>query len=217
MVKTLTLLYRLAIALVLCLLTIAAGLAGYHLVRSQIEVQAYRTRLAAIASDYEKLRVNYNAAVRKAAITELVVKDNKLSVTVRSSEGVLSEIQTPYDPAKEIHVDYIVVDGRIWARRVYDDNTPATQGTLIDPKLADIAWDEQGRDYGLTIYRPLTEGRWVVNLTSNGSLTLTHKPLDEKVQLVTPPPLREFETVDKEVSAEVLQVGPMDVLRRVLR
>lgn len=107
----------------------AAGILGYQYIRAGAAADIYRTRLATLADEYEGLRTTYNEAVRKSAVTELQVEDGKLSVLVVSETGILRRIETPYDPAGEVYVDYIVRDSRLWIRRVFDANTPPSQGS----------------------------------------------------------------------------------------
>src|SRR5690554_4211377 len=56
----------------------------------------------ALRQSYEQLRQTYNEAVAKTAVTELVVEDGTLCVTIRTAEGVDRTIPTPFDPSKEI-------------------------------------------------------------------------------------------------------------------
>ena len=192
-----------------------AGLRGYQLMRSEISSDIYRTRLKDLSNDYEQLRATYNTAIKKTAITELIVEDNQLNVVVRTDEGILKTIPTPFDPSEEIHVDYVVVNGRLWIRRIF--TVPTTHdAVIIDPKLAEIEWDPDGREYGLTIYRPLSEGRWIVNTTTNGALTLV-KQDQGGAPLSSPPAIREFDQIQRELTASVDEIGPGDVFHRLLR
>ena len=75
------------IAIVVVLLC-AVAFVGYRLARSTVELDIYRDRLAGLASDYESLRSMYNQAVAKTAVTELIVKDGRLSLAIRTIEGV---------------------------------------------------------------------------------------------------------------------------------
>ena len=101
-----------------------AGVFGYRYLRADVEAEVYRDRLRALAEEYESLRGTYNEAVRRTAVTELLVHDGRLRVRVRSVAGVLREIETPFDPRQEVYVDYVVMDGRLWIRRVFDAWTP---------------------------------------------------------------------------------------------
>ena len=57
------------------------------MVESRVAADIYRQRLTALGADYEALRGRYNEAVRKTAVTELLVKDGSLSVDL----GILRE------------------------------------------------------------------------------------------------------------------------------
>ena len=60
--------------------------------------EVYRERLAAVASDYEELRGRFNEAVRRTAVTELVVENGALSVAIRNAGGQpLGDLVEPPD------------------------------------------------------------------------------------------------------------------------
>lgn len=194
-----------------------AGLYGLQLARAGAEREIYRDRLRELAGQYEDLRGVYNEAVRKTAVTELIVADGKLRVRVRNAEGVIQEIETPYDPRREVYLDYVLVEGRVWIRRVFDEQTPPSEGVVIDPRLAHIDWDLSGAEVGKAVYRSLSDGRWVVSVTGNGSLGLV-KLGDEagEVELAPPPAVVEYETVEAEIEAEIERVKLRDLWRRVV-
>ena len=96
---------------------IVVGVAGLAFTRASVEREVYRERLIALSSDFESLRSEYNNAVRQTAVTELVVSEGQLSVNVRNATGRVATIETPYDPNREIFVDYAVIGGRVWIRR----------------------------------------------------------------------------------------------------
>ena len=109
---------------------------GYRLASAKVELDIYRDRLVGLSNEYESLRSMYNQAVRKTAVTELIVKDGRLSLAIRTIEGLDRVIDTPFDPAQEIYCDYVLLDGRLWIRRVYDAHTPPNKGLLIDDKFS---------------------------------------------------------------------------------
>ena len=159
---------RALIALSLGVLALAVSIVGYRLLRAQVAASVYRERLEEVARAYDALRSRYNEAVRRTAVTELVVRDGRLSVRVRNAAGLIREIPTPYDPSGEIYVDFVALDGRLYIRRVFDARTPPSEGLTIDGSLAQIDWDAPGADHGKAIYRRLGEGRWVISATGNG-------------------------------------------------
>jgi len=194
-----------------------AGLYGLQMARAGAEREIYRDRLRELADHYEQLRGLYNDAVRKTAVTELIVADGKLTVRVRNAEGVVREIETPYDPRREVYLDYVLVDGRVWIRRVFDEATAPSEGVVIDPRLAHIDWDLTGAEVGKAVYRSLSDGRWVVSVTGNGSLGLVK--LDDEageVALAPPPPVVAYETVEAEIEAEIERVKLRDLWKRVV-
>lgn len=187
----------------------AAGVFGYRFVRADLAAHVYRERLATLAQDYEALRTTYNDAIRRTAVTELVVKNGKLAVRVVNDAGVVREIATPYDPTKEIFVDFVVVDQRLWIRRVFDAKTPPTQATLIDPELKEVDWDDPQASYGKAVYRKLDEGRWVVKVSGDGSLSLGRADGDEK--LVSAPRIKDYQQAEEEAKQKADAIGVGEV------
>ncbi len=187
------------------------GLA-YRFLWSSAAVDIYRGRLDALQMRYDALEYNYSEAVRKTAVTELVVADGRLTVRVRDIRGVVREIPTDYDPSREIYVDYVVLDGRLWIRRVFDADTAPSQGLVIDPDADQVTWDLENAQVGKAVYRQLGEGRWVVSVTGNGSLGLTRA--SENVELEGPPSVREYEAEAGE-AGEVGSIGPMAVFKHL--
>ncbi|MDJ0849830.1 MAG: hypothetical protein QNK04_15785, partial [Myxococcota bacterium] len=99
------------LALVLLALLALTGFAGFRVLESQLAADVYQARLAELAADHEALRSLYNEAVRRTAVTELRVEDGTLAVVIRTAEGELQTLPSPYDPRNEIYVDYVVADG----------------------------------------------------------------------------------------------------------
>lgn len=198
-------------------IVVAAGalFVGYRLIRTQVAADVYRERLEGLAKDYESLRGTYNEAVARSAVTELIVEKGALRVRVRNAGGVVAEIPTPFDPLGEIYVDYVVLDNRLWIRRVFDARTPPEQGLVIDPKLARVAWEDDGAQSGAThgkaVYRALGEGRWVISVSGDGALGLARAR--GPVNLAAAPTIREHGTVAADTRARVHQLGAGDVWR----
>lgn len=205
-------------ALVGVALLACAGVAltmQYQSMRSGIEADIYRQRLESLARDYQSLRTTFNEAVRRTAVTELIVKDNKLSVRVRTAAGVEEEIPTTFDPTTEVYVNYIVAGGRLWVRSIYDRASGPQNELVIDPTMGDLEWTEE--DYGLSVYRPLTEGRWIISITGGGALGLKRVPLEEDpAPLAATPPVRSYEEIEQEVDAQVGAISLKDIWDRVV-
>lgn len=195
----------------LVLLGGAAGLMGYRFIRADLAAHVYRERLAALAQDYESLRSTYNEAVRRTAVTELNVKDGKLSVRVVNDEGVVREVATPFDPTREVFVDFVVVGQRLWIRRVFDAKTPPTQAVVIDPELKDINWDDPATSYGKAVYRRLEEGRWVVKVSGDGSLSLGKVGPRDEVNLTSAPRMKDYKQAEAEAKAQADAIGMAEV------
>ncbi len=193
----------------------AVAVVGYRLASSQVEVDVYRDRLAGLSGEYESLRSQYNQAVRKTAVTELIVQNARLAVAVRTVEGFDRVIETPYNPAHEIYCDYVLLDGRLWIRRVYDSHTPPRDGLVIDNHLEHVDWNDPRARYGNAVYRSLSEGRWIVTVTGDGSLGLAKVDDDARVELSGPPPVRDYEQVRKQIRDALADIGVADVLKRV--
>lgn len=197
------------------LLAAGAGYLGYRVMRGEIAAAVYRDRLASLAKDYESLRGRYNEAVRRTAVTELVVKDGHVTVEVRDQSGEVRRIETALDPAREVYVDYAVVGGRLLIRRVFDARTPPDQGLVIDPKIASVDWDSPEASHGKAVYRTLAEGRWTISVTGNGALGLVRSETGQPAILADAPPLRGYEQELTEVDAQLDGIGWGDVWRKV--
>ena len=114
-------------------LTACVVVSGFFWLREEVTSQIYRNKLEAMALEYAELADRYNHAVRQSAITELEVTTDSVAVLIRTIDGEVKRIPTPYDPAEEIFVDYLVGNGRIWIRRIFDESTAPGNGLVIDP------------------------------------------------------------------------------------
>ena len=205
------------------------GVAGMRLARADAAERVYRARLESLATEYEGLRESYNRAVRRTAVTELVVEDGSVTALVRSAHGTIARIPTGADPSREIYVDFALLDGRVWIRRVFDSGTRPEDATVIDPRLAAIDWD--GREpaagvgagvrpdgstramaVGQAVYRTLGEGRWVVRVSGDGALGLERVPPDAVVPLAEAPAVWSFDEVEREVRDRLDRVTWRDAL-----
>lgn len=202
------------IALAVLAILLALMLVGYLFFERQVAAEVYRDRLAEISGEYEQLRERYNTAISKTAVTELEVAGGVLTVRVRDAGGVIREIPTELDPSGEIYVDYVVLDGRLWIRRVFDANTPPAEALVIDPELADIEWPTGELAHGKAVYRSLDEGRWMVTVTGNGSLGLGPAPTEAVLE--SGPAVASFDAMLEEADTRVEAIGPGEVLGRLL-
>lgn len=179
-------------------IALAAAAAALQLLRADLRASIYQDRLHALGSDYTNLRDAYNHAVARTAVTELIVSDdNTLAVRIRDAAGRQSLVQTPFDPTQEIYIDYVIADARLLIRRIFDESTPPAQGLLLDHALADMGWTkpEHQLNYGKAVYRALAPGRWVVNVSGDGSLGLEQLPSnpDTDLQLTYAPAIGTYE------------------------
>ena len=205
---------RMLVAVALLACASVALTMQYQSMRSGIEADIYRQRLEALARDYATLRSTFNEAVRRTAVTELVVREGKLSVRVRTATGVEQEVATPFDPSTDIYVNYIVANGRLWVRSIYDRATGPEGEMVIDPALGQIEWSDE--DYGLAVYRPLSEGRWIISITGGGSMGLKRLPLeDDPPELAATPPVRDYDEMQEEIDAQVGSISIRDIWKRI--
>jgi hypothetical protein len=206
-----------ALSLTLLMLVALAAFASFRLLEASLAAEVYQERLKQISADYEQLRERYDEAVRRTAVTELVVADGKLSVVVRTAAGELKSFESPFDPSREIYVDYVVRDGRLWIRRIFDDRTPPGEGMSIDPQLIDVDWETVGEGFGKAAYRALAPGRWVVDVTGDGSLGLARRDPADAVELAPAPPVREYEPVGETVESDLGSIRPSEAFRALVR
>jgi len=198
------------------LFAVVAGAAGFRLVESRLAGEVYRQRLQDVQRDYGELRERYNAAVRRTAVTELLVTDDDLTVRIRTAEGVEKRIETDLDPEGEIYVDFVVVDGRLWIRRLFDARTAPHRGVVIDPAMAEVDWDDPGVRHGQAVYRRLEPGRWVVSITGQGALGLRKLAAGEPAALAPPPEINAYKPVEEEIDERLDEVGFWDMLRSLV-
>ncbi len=194
----------------------AVALTTLRMARNEVAAEIYRDRLAGLSSEYESLRGQYNEAVARTAVTELLVDGEDLAIRVRTAQGVERTIETPFNPNIEIYVDYVVLNGRLWIRRVFDAQTPPWAGLVIDPPLEKVDWTSQTASVGKAVYRSLSDGRWIVTVTGDGSLGLAKVDPNATVRLAPPPEVRDYAQVEKEVEEATRRVRMADVWREML-
>lgn len=192
------------------LFTAIAVFCGYLWLREEVTTRIYRQKLDALASEYASLADHYNHAVRQSAITELEVQEDSLTVIIRTVDGDIKRIPTPYHPAREIFVDYILSDGRIWIRRVFDGRTPPEQATIIDPVWEVIDWKKMGLNYGKAIYRSLEPGIWSIQVSGNGALSLERSPVSSVADLQAAPVIRSYEEIRIDLDQDLKEIGYKD-------
>jgi len=231
-------------------LGVGCAVLGYSMLRGQLVVDVYRQKLGELAEAHEQLGELYNSAVRRTAVTELVVRPPstanrthptagttrtaqpadytapRVTVRVRAPGGVLKEVDTPLDPDREIYVDYVVLDGRLWIRRVFDSGMKPEDAVVIDPIADGVDWSSDLARVGKAVYRRLTPGRWVVTVTGSGSLGLERigdadsPGYDDNDlpgrRLSSPPEIREFAEIEHRAKKEAERIGVASVVERIL-
>jgi len=169
---------------------------GLDLVSTRNAAERYRRQLTSLKDDFKQLRKTYNQAVARTAVTELLVEDGRVHVIIRTIEGELKRIDTPFDPDAEIYVDYVILGNRLWIRRVFDNATPPNNAVVINPMLKDIDWNADRARHGKAVYRRLGEGRWVITVTGDGSLGLARADTQAPIDLAPPPFIQEYDPID---------------------
>lgn len=198
------------------LLAVGSGVV-YGWGRARLSGWVYRDRLERLADDYERLHAQYAEAVRRTAVTEVWVRDGTVSVVVATADGDRVVHETPFRADREIYVDYVVRDGRVWIRRVFDERTPPRQAVVVDPSLGTVDWERADAAYGKAVYRRLEEGCWVVTVTGNGALGLEKRSEKGSPPLVHAPPVRSFSEEDREIREALRKVSWWDVVRALGR
>ena len=197
----------------LLVLVAVCAFSAYRLLEASLAAEVYRMRLGELSADHERLRGRYNEAVRRTAVTELIVEEGRLTVVIRTSDGELRSLPTSLNPSKEIYVDYVVHEGRLWIRRLFDEDTAPGQGMLVDPSLGSVSWEASADHYGKATYRSLDEGRWVVDVTGDGSLGLSRRQPYDRVRIESPPPVRRYPPLAVDVEDVLGSLQPMEVLQ----
>lgn len=196
-----------------CLLIAAIGSGLYFFGRNRIVEGIYRNRIEQLARDHSRLAAAYNDVVRKTAVTEIEVKDGRISVLVKTAEGLLTRLQTPFSPANELYIDFVVRNGRLWIRRLFDSRTPPGEGFVVDPELAQIDWNAPGYSHGKAVYRKLDEGRWVATVTGNGALGLSKVLEKETMPLVSAPRIIDFQEYKTELQSSIDSVTLREIVQ----
>lgn len=203
------------VSLLLLVALASGGWLGFRLLEARLAADIYRERLVELGESYEMLRERHNQAVLRTAVTELRVGEDAVEVSIRTAEGVLETIPTPYDPKHELYVDYVVLDDRLWIRRVFDEQTAPGEGVVIDPSLVSVDWNAEGAAHGKAAYRRLEPGRWVVTVTGDGSLGLARSHAGDAIALSGPPPVREYPQVEASVREALVDLGPREVFEKL--
>ena len=192
-----------------------AGFCAWQLLQARTEARLYEKHWQTLSRDYQDLLAQYNEAVRRTAVTELLVSEDSIDVVVRTVEGDKKTIETGLSPGGEVYVDYVVIDNRLWIRRIFDENTPPSQAVNIDPRLAMVDWDRDESIVGKAVYRRLSPGRWGISVTGDGSLGLKRLEPDAPFELSPPPPVREYDEM-KDASPASRKPRAVDVLRTIV-
>ena len=139
---------------------------------AEAERAALENALAAEQTRNERL-------LARTALTLLEVEPDGVSLLIARADGSHERVETPFAPEREIYVDYVVTQGRVLIRRVFDDRTAPREGVVVDPQLVAVDWEAlDPRSHGRAVYRRLSEGRWMVTLNGAGALGLEPAPAD---------------------------------------
>jgi hypothetical protein len=203
-------------------LTAAVAGVGYVALRADVQARVYRQRLESMHEEFGRLAEQYNQAVGRTAVTELIVDGDRLSVRVAAADGRSRRVETPFDPTSEIYVDYVVDEGRLRIRRLFDADTPPSGALVLDERLAEVDWARPSVDdplaVGKAVYRALSDGRWAVSVTGDGSLGLTRVGgVDDPPAPLDPAPeVRTFEELEKDLERELEDISLAELGRALL-
>ncbi|MEM6458138.1 MAG: hypothetical protein AAF710_01970 [Planctomycetota bacterium] len=197
------------------LLLAGAGVLGYQMLHRGVAADVYHQRLVELSDEHQQLVETYNRAVTRTAATELVVADGTVCVNVRTADGRLETHPVAADPRHPIYVDYVVKDNRLLIRRVFDAKSAPDDAGVIDSALLDIDWSDPAVRHGQAIYRRLTDGRWIVTVSGDGSLALAKVDEDAAVELLPAPEVGTYDPVEATQQA-IDRITPADVFGRVL-
>jgi len=192
-----------------------AGVLGYQLLRNGVAADVYHDRLVALNDDHNELITQYNQAVTRTAVTELLVENGTVCVNVRTADGQVETHPVDANPAHPIYVDYVVKDSRLLIRRVFDSRSVPDDAGVIDSALLNLDWTDPTVKHGQAIYRKLTDGRWIVTVSGDGSLALAKVDPNIDVKLLPAPTVHEFDPVEATQKA-IQQITPADVFGRFL-
>lgn len=202
-----------------CIGLALAAIAGYQWARASLAQEIYRDRLVGLQDEHRQLTEQYNQAVTPRPVTELLVEDGIVCVTINKGGGEVVRVPTPFNAwENELFVDYALVDGRLLIRRVFDEHTAARseKTVVVDPKLVEVDWDSPAIPYGKAIYRSrMADGRWIISVTGDGSLGLKQVADEAPVQLETRPAVKAFEPIDKQANQDVASIGVGDIWRHL--
>ncbi|MEO0514569.1 MAG: hypothetical protein AAF086_04655, partial [Planctomycetota bacterium] len=190
-----------------------AGVLGYQLLRNGVAADVYHDRLVELHDEHNELIEQYNKAVTRTAVTELLIDDGTVCVNVRTADGQLETHPVAADPAHPIYVDYVVKDSRLLIRRVFDSKSVPDDAGVINSALLNLDWTDPTLKHGQAIYRKLTDGRWIVTVSGDGSLALAKVDPEVDVELLPAPKIDEFDPVEATQKA-IKQITPADVFGR---
>ena len=190
-----------------------AGLLGYQVMRDHVAADVYLERYTALSEENQQLVEQYNRAVTRTAVTELVIADGRVTVNVRTADNRVEAHPIDADPAHPIYVDYVVKDGRLLIRRVFDSRSAPDDAGVIDSDLLNLDWNDPSIRHGQAIYRQLSDGRWIVTVSGDGALSLAKVDPATEVDLLPAPEIDQYDPVE-ETKRQLEDISPLDVFRR---
>lgn len=194
-------------------LILGAGYLGYQVLRNGVAADVYHDRLVQLNDEHHELIDQYNQAVTRTAVTELVIQNGTVCVNVRTADGRVEPHPVDADPSHEIYVDYVVKGNRLLIRRVFDSRSAPDDSGLIDSALLDLDWSDPTLKHGQSISRRFTDGRWIVTVSGDGALALAKIDHHVEVELQRPPKIEDFDPVSA-TQNQIKQISPADVYSR---
>ena len=229
----------------LCVLVVL----GYQFFKMKMLVGHYKEGVVEITQKYQsvldeynravdtfnELKSRYNEVLARTVITELKVENNKCSVILKNSEGVLAEIPVEVNLGKEVFVDYICFDNRLFIRRVFDSGTaPERAADILALQNvrgflpAAIDWSDPKFRSGKSIYRKLADGTWMITVTGGGALDIDRKENIPHLEFISPLEgflLKDYKpengellqkAFDEKINKYAGELGVLDVLKFAL-
>ncbi|MEM9020615.1 MAG: hypothetical protein AAGC44_08630 [Planctomycetota bacterium] len=205
-------------------LVVAAGLlaiataVGYKWAKASMAKDIYRDRLVQAQAEYQDLAQQYNQAITPRPVTELLVDEGRVCVVVRKGKETVT-VPTDFDVREnQVYVDYLLEDNRLLIRRVFEFNritaVPPDKVVYVDPELLEVDWDPESTPYGLALSSSnLTDGRYIISVTANGSLGFEKIDDDAPIDLADRPYIREFDPAEEQADTDAASIGIGDVWR----
>ena len=149
-------------------------------------------------------------------------------MSVAYSQDLRDRVLAARDRGIKTHqVAHLFCVSASWVRRVMQrrrqtgQTTPRPRGgaTVVKIDLArlrQLVHEQPDATCGKAVYRRLSQGRWVVTVTGDGSLGLAKRPDHDAGPLTFSPSVKDYPQVQSEIKHQVDQIGLRDVLGKLI-